>query len=221
MISPIFKLDRAEAFRPQPVETAETYATIDGEPVKLAALPEAGGRMDFANDLEDPKDTPLVGYHRVVRRADLFWQQFWLWYLDNPWNIVGFGKHEGDWEFVQIATVDEEGDHPVLITASQHHSGEKREFWRVELDKPTRRPVIYVAFGSHANYYTPGFRGEDGDQVGGDGKVLDDIEWRDFGTWATWKGRWGHSTGVGQSPESPGCQAQRWNTPEVFHGLAR
>jgi hypothetical protein len=216
MITPIFKLDSREDWRPQPVETAQTFAKIGGAPVLLSALPEKG-RMDFPQGLRDPTDTPVVGYHRVREAENLFWHQFWLWYLYNPWSIAGVGEHEGDWEFVQIASVDRDGERPVLLTASQHHGGEKRELWRSERDGG--RPVVYVALGSHANYFTPGWRGDD--DANGEGQVLADIEWRDFGEWATWAGMWGNSTGAGKSPESPGRQRERWELPAVFHARAR
>ena len=131
MITPIFKLDSREKWRPQPAETAERFATMDGNPVDLSALPGTG-RMDFPPTMRDPTDTPVVGYHRAVAGASLWWHQFWLWYLYNPWNVAGAGEHEGDWEFVQLASVDAAGDRPVLVTASQHRGGEKREFWRCE-----------------------------------------------------------------------------------------
>jgi hypothetical protein len=217
MIRPIFRLDSREKWRPRAVETAESYAKIGGAAVVLSDLPDHGGRMDFPADLEDPVDTPIVGYHRVLEAEYLFWHQFWLWYLYNPWSIAGAGEHEGDWEFVQMATVDAEGERPVLLTASQHHGGEKREIWRCE--REGARPVIYVALGSHANYFTPGWRGED--EANGEGDFLSDIEWRDFGDWATWPGMWGNSTGVGKSPDSPGRQHERWELPAVFHARAR
>ena len=217
MIAPIFKLDSRERWRPQPVETVERLAKIGGRPVSLAALPADDVRMDFPSDMQDPADTPIEGYHRVVQAASLFWHQFWLWYLYNPWSIAGVGRHEGDWEFVQLGCVDAAGERPVLLTASQHRTGEKREFWRTERD--AGRPVIYVALGSHANFFTPGDRGDD--EANGRGRVLDDVQWRDFGSWSSWQGLWGNSTGAGRSPESPGRQGDRWTRPHVYHSSAR
>jgi hypothetical protein len=220
MISPIFKFDSRERWYPQPVETVERLGKINGKGVDLSALPETG-RIDFPDpeDMSDPDHTPGVGYHRVVYAEGLHWHQFWLWYLYNPWEIAGFGVHEGDWEFVQLATVDAEGDAPVLVTASQHRTGEKREFWRCEREgEENPRPVIYVAKGSHAHFYTAGPRGED--DANGKGDVLRDIEWRPFGKWATWPGVWGNSDGAGRSPISPGQQHERWEFPAVFHASA-
>jgi hypothetical protein len=217
MITPIFKLNAKERWRPQPVETVERLGTIADQPIDLVALPETGGRMNFPPDMKDPTNTPIVGYHRSLRKANVWWHQFWLWYLYNPWEIAGFGRHEGDWEFVQIGCVDKAGDKPILLTASQHKNGEKREYWRCEHEDG--RPVIYVALGSHANYFTAGSRGED--VADGRGKKLADIEWRDFGDWADWPGMWGNSTGAGKSPDSPGSQLERWLRPHTFHANAR
>jgi hypothetical protein len=219
VIAPIFKLNTGEAWRPQPVVTAARLGTIDGKPIRLTKLPAAGGRMNFPGDMKDPRDTPVVGYHRVLSAAHLWWHQFWLWYLYNPWDILGVGRHEGDWEFVQIGCADKAGERPVLVTASQHKSGQKREAWRC--DTEARRPVIYVALGSHANYFSPG-QHDDMDVADGRGSVLADIEWRSFDKrWAEWPGMWGNSTGVGRSPDSPGRQIERWRRPELFHARAR
>jgi hypothetical protein len=217
VIAPIFKLNSKEKWRPQPVETVERFGKIDGEPVKLANLPEIGGRMDFPASMRDPRNTPVVGYHRVVKAASLSWHQYWLWYLYNPWSVAGVGRHEGDWEFVQLGCVDSKGERPVLATASQHRAGQKREFWRCELDGG--RPVIYVALGSHANFFTAGDRGED--VADGRGRTLKDVKWQEFGDWATWPGTWGNSTGAGRSPDSPGSQGERWHMPHVFHATVR
>ena len=175
--------------------------------------------MNFPPTMRDPTDTPVVGYHhRAVAGVSLWWHQFWLWYLYNPWNVAGAGEHGRSWEFVQLASVDAAGDRPVLVTASQHRGGEKREFWRCEL--ANGRPVIYVAaLGSHANFFTPGDRGLD--EADGEGRTLSRIGWREFDAWATWPGMWGNSTGVGRSPTSPGTQGDRWRLPYVYHSTAR
>ena len=195
MISPVFKLDSHERWRPQPVETVERFGRIDGKGDGSSALPDTG-RIDLAADMSDPDDTPVVGYHRVVEAEGLYWDPSFAWYLDNPWEIAGFGVHEGDWEFVQLGTVDADGEAPILVvTVSQHRGGEK-PIRRCE--RENRRPVIYVAKGSHAHFYTAGPRGED--VADGKGRVLTDIEWRPFGSWATWPGVWGNRTGPAVRP---------------------
>jgi hypothetical protein len=213
MISPLLVLDSREMWYPTEVEAIyQVDAKVDGAPADLANLPD-GGRIDFPPDMAQP-DTPVVGYHRVVKAGGLFWHQFWLWYLYNPKKYAGFGEHEGDWEMVQIGCVDEFGEGPILITCSQHDSGEKREFWRTELGVENR-PAIYVARDSHANYFAP--QRDVTDQVDGKGKQLLQVDWRQFGSWVNWNGKWGNSS------NSPGPLTTRraWTAPHAWHGQAR
>lgn len=227
LFDPIFLLDSGEKFQPLAVESVEKVGTtivVDGKKtdVKLNALPPGGGRMDLPNGLEK-QDKELrskygkVGYRREVSGGGLTWVQYWLWYLYNPKRIaLVTGNHEGDWEFVQVGYA---GDTPVCMSASQHHSGGARMWWDVE--KRSGRPVIYVALGSHANFFsTLDELPEIGDEGDGRGAALDKIKWQDFGTWATWPGLWGNSTGPGTSPQSPGCQGERWNAPHRYHSKA-
>ena len=46
-----------------------------------------------------------VAYGRIARGSDgRRWLQYWLYYTDNPQDrgIVRTGRHEGDWELVQV-----------------------------------------------------------------------------------------------------------------------
>lgn len=222
MTAPILVLDSREKWGPVAVEeildvpgvklitSAHKTQTVPS----LELLPAEGGRLNFPGDMKPVLMRPGVGYHRVVAQAGLFWHQYWLAYLFNPKKYAGYGEHEFDWEFVQFGCVDKAGGLPVLATASQHHTGGKREVWRMV--KRDGRPVFYVARDSHANYFTPTKDVED--TADGRGLVLDKIEWRPFGAWASWPGRWGNSD---NSPESPGRQTTRWDRPAIFHGQAR
>jgi hypothetical protein len=223
-VTPIFIFDSDEKWFPVGVEESLAATKpiflgpngpIDG-PADAAKLDDNCTRLNFPNDMRQP-DLPPVGYHRALKAAGLYWHQFWLWYLYNPWSVGGVGRHEGDWEFVQLGCTDAAGESPVLVTYSQHHTGGKREFWAVS--QRDGRPLVYVAWGSHANYLAPLQTLED--HCDANGTVLTDVEWRDFGRWASWKGRWGNSTGEGKSPESPGRQEVRWLTPHLFHAAAR
>jgi hypothetical protein len=222
---PIFVFDSHEAFLPLAVESVEavpatlvTIAGDDGGKVSLGSLPAEGGRMNFPPnpkryEEEMQKRFGGVGYRREVAGGGFTWVQYWLWYLYNPKLVVVTGDHEGDWEFVQVAYA---GDTPICMSASQHHSGGSRMWWDVE--RRDGRPLIYPALGSHANYFEPVDQlPEIGDRSDGKGAVLDEIEWRDFGSWATWPGLWGNSTGAGHSPQSPGSQGERWNAPHRYH----
>jgi hypothetical protein len=207
------------------VEEAEVIAA-DGSrtsPVDLESLPdELGSRLNFPPHPEVYQPALYdrfgnVGYVHEARGGGLLWRQYWLFYLHNPKRVLVTGDHEGDWEFVQIGFAD---DLPICMTASQHRTGGSRFWWDLELSEDGR-PLIYPARDSHANFFTPvdgiEWIGDDGD---GKGAVLDEIEWRDFGPWATWKGRWGNSTGKGRSPQSPGRQGERWKRPHIYHSKA-
>jgi len=226
---PIFVFDSREEFKPVAVESVEALkATLirpNGSPgaaVSLGSLPSDGGRMNLPPDPKKgetklPNEYRNVGYRRVVAGAGLKWVQYWLWYIYNPKRVFVTGDHEGDWEFVQVGYA---GSLPVCMTCSQHHSGGSRMWWDVKLRDG--RPLVYAALGSHANYFEPVEQvPEIGDTGDGEGEVLDSIEWRDFGPWATWGGRWGNSTGEGKSPQSPGAQGDRWHAPHLYHSDAQ
>ena len=217
MITPTLILDGSEKWMPVPIEAiVQAGAKIDGQPINSLDRLTGGRdkRIDFPHDMTQPQIDP-VGYHRVAQAGGLHWHQFWTWWLYNPKKYAGFGAHEGDWEMVQLGCVDEEGEYPVLMTCSQHSGGEKREFWRVQLTN--NLPAVYVAVDSHANYFAP--QEDVTDRANGQGSVLDamTIEWREFGPWCEWEGRWGNSD------NSPGPLTTRraWSAPHAWHGQAR
>ena len=79
---------------------------------------------------------------------DRVWLQYWLWLYYNPKNLFGFGKHEGDWEMIQIGF---DADGRPSCHRAQHDSGEARGRG---VGRARRRvaPVVYVAPLSHASY---------------------------------------------------------------------
>jgi len=229
---PIFRFHSDERFHPLAVESVERAGSgivmPDGRRrnrIRLAALPATGLRMilpsgsaALAAEEELQGDSPTgVGYRRTKKGGGLTWVQYWLWYLYNPKKFVVAGEHEGDWEFVQVGYA---AGTPVCMTTSQHRSGGARMWW--ELEHREGRPVVYVAHGSHANYFEP-VRKQTAldDEADGEGFELDEIAWRSFGPWASWGGRWGNSTGPGESPQSPGSQGSRWQLPHAYHSQAK
>jgi hypothetical protein len=214
VIVPVFALDSNERWLPVAVEAIlDVGATVAGQPVDLNALPVRGGRIDFPADMRQPDAAPAV-YHRIARGGGLHWHQFWMFWLYNPKRYAGFGEHEGDWEMCQLGCVDDAGERPVLMTCSQHSGGEKREYWRVQLEEGARgRPVVYVAVDSHALYF--GAHHDVTDDA--DGADLLDVELRAFGPWVDWPGQWGNSK------NSPGPLSTRraWQAPHAYHGQAR
>jgi len=87
--------------------------------------------------------------------------QYWIFYFVNDWRNF----HEGDWELVQLQFPPESPEdllegktEPVFVAFSQHQYGQQMT-WN---DMITRtlvegtHPIVYVARGSHANYFLPG-----------------------------------------------------------------
>jgi hypothetical protein len=83
------------------------------------------------------------------------------------------GLHEGDWEMIQLR-LDDAASGPDLAVYAQHKTGEAL-FWPDVEKVAGERPVIYVARGSHAAYFSAGRH---------------------------WQGRWwDHADGKGFAPE--------------------
>ncbi|KAF1354131.1 hypothetical protein EJ07DRAFT_182773 [Lizonia empirigonia] len=59
------------------------------------------------------------------------------------------GNHVGDWEHAMVHFVD---GVPKYVWMSQHANGEAYKFKALEKDASGKRPVLYVAKGSHAIY---------------------------------------------------------------------
>jgi len=216
MITPQFVFDSHEKWFTVPVEAIQTvHAKVDGVVINDVNRLDLGKdkRIDFPKNMKPEDLVPPVGYRRVIYTGGLWWHQYWLFYLYNPKKYAGFGEHEGDWEMVQLGCCDELGDNPVLMTLSQHDGGERREFWRVELSEENQ-PVVYVARDSHANYFSA--QKDVTDQVDGKGWGAY-IEWRPFGPWQYWMGKWGNSD------NSPGPLTTRraWEAPHAYHSQAR
>lgn len=227
---PIFKFHSGEGYHPLAAESVEIVgegvAAADGsrtDGIVLDDLPDAGGRMVLPTRPRKQEaelqatEMGKVGYRREKQGGGMTWVQYWLWYLYNPKRFLVTGEHEGDWEFVQVGYA---GDVPICMTSSQHRSGGSRWWW--ELEREASRPVVYVAHDSHANYFEPRrAQTEFDDEANGGGIELDAIEWREFGAWARWAGRWGNSRGPGESPQSPGSQGIRWKAPHLYHAASK
>jgi hypothetical protein len=164
---------------------------------------------------------PLYG--RVVRGdGGRDWLQYWLWLYYNPKNLFGFGKHEGDWEMIQVG-LGADGT-PEVLAYAQHDSGEARKASDVEWVEREggRHPVAYVAPLSHASYFEAGTHPYPIgiDHPFGDGPEASPEVAR-FGDWVHWPGRWGNSERViagriGNGPPSPSRQGSKWKSPAAF-----
>jgi hypothetical protein len=114
---------------------------------------------DLACYVAGAADEPGVTvYGRVVRDGKSIVLQYWLFYYDNlyryPFLPLGaiWQSHEGDWEVVNVVLSN--AKRPVAVGLSSHCSGETRAW--AETERRQGHPTVYVALGSHANYFEPG-----------------------------------------------------------------
>jgi hypothetical protein len=217
---------------------AEVIARAGGEPrltlELLSAYPDGGEPKDddqiclAPNVLGDARAMETRPQHdgrlygRVCEDGGRRWLQYWFWLYFNPKHLMGFGKHEGDWEMIQIG-LGPDGE-PELVGYAQHESGEARKAEKVEWVESDRgrHPVVYVAPYSHAAYFEPGAHpyvlGVDHPTRGGPSDLLP-VE--RFGPWVEWCGHWGSSERViagriGNGPRSPSKQGWKWEHPARF-----
>jgi hypothetical protein len=98
-------------------------------------------------------------YLRVVRDDGLsaITLQFWIFYLYNDW----WDTHESDWEVVSLFFADQASNEPIAAAYSTHLNCRWRS-WETVAKAPGAfgsHPLVYVAAGSHANYFGPSDEG--------------------------------------------------------------
>jgi hypothetical protein len=176
----------------------------------------------------DPRYRDRVYGHARRDKQGRLWLQYWLFYYYNDFQLAGpllsGGKHEGDWEVVQFRLGPSE--QPEQAVFSQHKGGQSRPWSGVrKAPGAPATPLVYVARGSHANYFTPGshWTGVWFDRADGRGpminpslEVLGDSE----PAWVKWPGFWGDTKPTSSpvdssSPISPGRRAH-WSDPAVL-----
>jgi len=200
----------------------------DREPKPHDCLCQAPDALGDARRMEaDPRYAGRL-YGRVVRGdGGRDWLQYWFWLYYNPKNLFGFGKHDGDWEMIQIG-LGADGQ-PEALAYAQHNSGEARKPHEAEWVQRDggRHPVVYVSPLSHASYFKAGTHPY---PVGIDHPYGDGPEaWlpvEAFGDWVRWPGRWGNAERViaqrvGNGPPSPSRQGSKWTGPAAFQGKLR
>jgi hypothetical protein len=201
---------------------------------------ESGERYPLASVAVASVDAPHRGddrrpavYGRAVpREPGGAWLQYRLYYpaQDQDRGIVRTGRHEGDWELVQLG-VDGRGE-PLEVVYAQHGGGE-RCAW-ADVERRHGHPVVYAARGSHASYLKAGVRDrlwpDPNDEATGRGVAvrarLVRVSARSP-AWMRWPGRWGGAEArwwnpaEQSSPRGPAFQGQRWSDPEAWAASAR
>ena len=92
-------------------------------------------------------DRRPAAYARAVRTDDGgAWLQYWLYYpeQDQDRGVVRTGRHEGDWELVQVRV--DANRRPREVVYAQHGGGERCDW--ADVERREGHPVVYAARGS-------------------------------------------------------------------------
>lgn len=191
---------------------------------------------------------PATVYARVKEGTGETVVQYWLFYYLNDWRNI----HEGDWELVQLHFPGYTSEQllnanvlPSFAAYSQHQAGQ-RMLWSEMLSRGLvagTHPHVYVARGSHANYFTPGqfWSGLDFDDTGLESwRVIEPeqlelvllpetagkgLEWLDFqGYWGEYLGfsisvlglSFGQRGPFGPQWGEGGNPGKKWTQPEAW-----
>jgi hypothetical protein len=184
--------------------------------------------------VQDSRDRHPVAGVRGARPASYGrvageWLQYWRWHEFNAQDrgVLRTGRHEGDWELVQVRL---EGGRPVEAVYAQH-SGAERCGW-AEVRRRGDAPVAYLANGSHAAYFRPGVRDrtfpDPNDEADGRGPITRPrllVVSERAPAFMRFDGHWGDSRagwpGEQSSPRGPAFQGERWDDPAAFAASAR
>lgn len=126
-------------------DTCTPNAPLGGLPCYAAGGSQGGGG-------------PTV-YGRVAREDGEIILQYWFFYYDDVYSYTYppsdfiWQAHEGDWEDVNVVLSGDE--QPLYVGYSQHCLGQRRA-WADTLRFDGTHPIVHVAVGSHANYFSAG-----------------------------------------------------------------
>jgi hypothetical protein len=193
------------------------------EPDPLTSVRAFAGRVPA---VEPGRPRPVVYGRRAGR-----WLQYWMLFANNSQDrgLLRTGRHEGDWEMVQLRL---RGGRPVRAVYAQHAGAESCPFrWAARAGE---RPVVQLARGSHAAYFVTGVRDrtwpDPNDVADGEGPRVRPRLVRigeDRPAWMRYPGRWGDTRagwvpGEMDSPRGPAFQGQgRWSDPDAWAAGAR
>ena len=164
--APLLVLHPAERFAPAPVETflADSDLVAGRYDNRHCSARDGLAALDCYDAADAAHAAAPVVYGATFRARDgRIALQYWLFYAYNLWSPTVpqtpdfWQAHEGDWEAVTVL-LDAKG-RPKSLGLSRHCGGATRAWTKAE--RRGSRPVVYVALGSHANYFQPGRRAHD------------------------------------------------------------
>jgi len=157
--APVLALHPSERFQPEPVDgfLADSDLVAGHYDQRLCHSIDGPAALDCYAQADAAHALAPAVYGALFRTATRIVLEYWLFYpfdlystTDPPGEI--WQDHEGDWE--AVAVVLDAKEKPLLVGTSRHCGGARRDWSRV-----TRRgthPLVYVALGSHANFFAPG-----------------------------------------------------------------
>jgi hypothetical protein len=158
---PVMRFDPLEPFQPVKVQSFLTDAVLsDGNLDQVGCSPAMplGGLDCYAAAATTGGGGPTLYGHVVHEHGDIV-LQYWAFYYDDVYSYTYpagdfiWQAHEGDWEVVSVVLGSDE--QPLYVAYSQHCSGQ-RHAWAATTRVDDTHPVVHVALGSHANYFTSG-----------------------------------------------------------------
>ncbi len=212
--APVLHFTQAEKFYPTTVDyiigsctlkqrdpSSGTSSVVDSSPTPTN-LPADNSNLFLDNKLgtfeniaaDYSSKAAALGYSayvHVVRSGGQIVIEYWLFYI---YNNGPLNDHQGDIEVVEVF-LDNAGNAQTVLL-SQHGAGQNAAWGDVE--KVDNHPVVYVAEGSHANYFRSyqGKIGIENDVVGNDGKTINPVDLNlvmlGDQSWLDFQGRWGY-----------------------------
>src|SRR5262249_16910751 len=122
----------------------------------------AGGiaALSCYRDLERSHVEPNVVYGAVVPAGTTTFLEYWYWYWYDFWSGTFpatdyvWHAHARDWEVVTVEFTA--AGVPPSVGYSRHSCGRVRSWPKTPKWRHTTHPLVFVALGSHANYFTAG-----------------------------------------------------------------
>ncbi len=160
---PVLVLHPDERFHPEAVDGYLADADLVGNHYdqRLCRAVDGPVAVDCYASADAAHGEPVLAYAASFADADRTVLEYWLFYPFDLYSVSDppnefWQDHEADWEAVAVVldTTTPSKPKPLLVAGSRHCSGARRDWARVA--RRGTHPVVYVALGSHANYFGPG-----------------------------------------------------------------
>jgi len=155
---PVLVLHPDERFKPESVDgyLSDSDLVNGHYDQRLCKSIDGPAALDCYASADAAHAEPPSVYGAIFRNGNRIALEYWLFYyldLYSPTDPSGefWQDHEADWEAVTV--VLDASAKPLFVATSRHCGGARRDWAKVT--RRGSRPVIYVALGSHANYFAP------------------------------------------------------------------